>query len=119
MTKFICWNVNGIRAWYKKGALGELLKEKPDVFCFQETKAHEDQIPDELKNVPGYKAFFDHSKGKKGYSGVAIYLNEKVSKIKSHLRLMANRTLGRLRFTCHLPTGYTRFNIFYIFPACV
>ena len=86
MTKFISWNVNGIRAWYKKGALEELLKEKPDIFCFQETKAHEDQIPDELKNVPGYKAFFDHSKGKKGYSGVAIYLNEKVFSLRPSVR---------------------------------
>jgi exodeoxyribonuclease-3 len=74
MTKIISWNVNGIRAWYKKGALEELLKEKPDVFCFQETKAHQDQLPQELKNVPGYKSFFDHSKGRKGYSGVAVYV---------------------------------------------
>jgi exodeoxyribonuclease-3 len=72
--KIISWNVNGIRAWYKKGALEELLKEKPDVFCFQETKAHENQLPEELKKVPGYLSYFDHSKGKKGYSGVAIYI---------------------------------------------
>jgi len=76
--KLISWNVNGIRAWYKKGALEELLKEKPDIFCFQETKAHPEQLSEELRNIPGYFSYFDHSKGKKGYSGVAIYLNDKL-----------------------------------------
>jgi exodeoxyribonuclease III len=76
MTKIISWNVNGIRAWYKKGALKELLKEKPDIFCFQETKAHHEQLPEELRNVPGYQSFFDHSKGRKGYSGVAVYVKD-------------------------------------------
>ncbi|MEI7513587.1 MAG: exodeoxyribonuclease III [bacterium] len=80
--KLISWNVNGIRAWYKKGALKELLKEKPDIFCFQETKAHHEQLPEELRNVPGYISYFDHSKGKKGYSGVAIYVSNKL-KIKN------------------------------------
>jgi exodeoxyribonuclease-3 len=84
MTKIISWNVNGIRAWYKKGALKELLKEKPDIFCFQETKAHHEQLPEELRNVPGYTSYFDHSKGKKGYSGVAIYVkNELLSPLSS------------------------------------
>jgi exodeoxyribonuclease-3 len=78
MVKIISWNVNGIRAWYKKGALKELLKERPDIFCFQETKAHHEQLPEELRNVPGYQSFFDHSKGRKGYSGVAIYINQKL-----------------------------------------
>jgi exodeoxyribonuclease-3 len=83
MTKIISWNVNGIRAWYKKGALKELLKEKPDVFCFQETKAHHEQLPEELVNVPGYQSFFDHSKGRKGYSGVAVYVKSIKYKVES------------------------------------
>ena len=78
MTKIISWNVNGLRAWYKKGALAELLKEKPDIFCFQETKAHHEQLPEELRNVPGYQSFFDHSKGRKGYSGVAVYVKDEL-----------------------------------------
>lgn len=71
--KIISWNVNGIRAWHKKGKLNWIIKEKPDMFCFQETKAHPDQLPLELKEIKGYIAYFDHSKGRKGYSGVAIY----------------------------------------------
>jgi exodeoxyribonuclease-3 len=84
--KLISWNVNGIRAWYKKGAMEELLKEKPDIFCFQETKAHPEQLPEELRNIPGYISYFDHSKVKKGYSGVAIYLSDKLLSLRPDLK---------------------------------
>ncbi len=80
--KLICWNVNGIRAWYKKGCLEEILKESPDVFCLQETKAHPEQLPADLLNPEGYYSYFDHSKVKKGYSGVAIYTKEKPTKVE-------------------------------------
>ena len=79
--KIISWNVNGIRAWHKKGKLEWLLKEDPDMFCIQETKAEFEQLPEDLKNVDGYHAYFDHSKGRKGYSGVAIYSKIKPEKI--------------------------------------
>ncbi|MDD5318487.1 MAG: exodeoxyribonuclease III [Candidatus Pacebacteria bacterium] len=71
--RILCWNVNGIRAWHKKGHLEWLLKESPDIFCVQETKAHPEQLPEELRNPDGYHSYFDHSKGRKGYSGVAIF----------------------------------------------
>lgn len=74
--KIICWNVNGIRAWYKKGCLDWVLSEKPEFFCVQETKAHPEQLPVDLLSPDGYIGFFDHSKGRKGYSGVAIYINK-------------------------------------------
>jgi len=80
--KIISWNVNGIRAWHKKGKLDWLLKESPDMFCIQETKAEFDQLPEELKNIPGYYPYFDHSKGKRGYSGVAIYSKKEALKIE-------------------------------------
>ena len=42
--KIISWNVNGIRAWYKKDAeqktFSWFLKQNPDFFCIQETKMH-------------------------------------------------------------------------------
>ena len=80
--KIISWNVNGIRAWYKKGKLEWLIKESPDMFCIQETKAEFNQLPEELKNIQGYYPYFDHSKGRKGYSGVAIYSKKKADKIE-------------------------------------
>lgn len=71
--KIISWNVNGIRAWYKKECLGWVLSQKPDIFCIQETKAEKIQLPDELANVGGYYSYFSHSMERKGHSGTAIY----------------------------------------------
>lgn len=74
--KIISWNVNGVRAWYKKGSLDWVLEQRPDIFCLQEMKAHEEQLPDGLRQIPGFKLYMDHSKLKKGYSGVATYISE-------------------------------------------
>jgi len=80
--KIVSWNVNGIRAWYKKGMFDWLLKKSPDIFCFQETKAHPDQLSEDLRNPKGYFSYFDHSRTRKGYSGVAIYTKVKPEKVE-------------------------------------
>jgi exodeoxyribonuclease-3 len=49
--RILSWNVNGIRAAYKKGFLDWINKEKPDIICIQETKAQQEQLPDELINI--------------------------------------------------------------------
>jgi len=68
--KIYSWNVNGIRAVDKKGALAEFItKEQPDVICFQETKAHETQLDLEF---PEYEKYWNSAK-KAGYSGTAIW----------------------------------------------
>lgn len=85
--KIYTWNVNGIRAWSKKGALEWLIGQEPDIFCFQETKAHPDQLTHDLKNPVGYKSYFDHSKLKKGYSGVAIYTKTEPVAVKDSFNL--------------------------------
>ncbi len=71
--KIISWNVNGIRAVHKRGDWEFFGKSKADIFCVQETKAEAPQIPDEVRSPDGYFSFFDHSKGRKGYSGVGIF----------------------------------------------
>jgi len=71
--KLVSWNVNGIRANVKKGGFDWLMNESPDIFCLQETKAHPDQLDADIVSPAGYTSYFDHSKGRKGYSGVAIY----------------------------------------------
>jgi len=80
--KLLSWNVNGLRAFYKKGAFNSIFEVNPDIFCLQETKAHPDQLPPELINPDGYHAYFDHSKMRKGYSGVAIYSKIKPEKVE-------------------------------------
>jgi exodeoxyribonuclease-3 len=51
--KILCWNVNGIRALKNRGFLEWLQKESPDILCLQETKAHLDQLDDDLREPPG------------------------------------------------------------------
>ena len=70
--RIISWNVNGLRAAHKKGILEWMATDAPDILCIQETKANEDQLPDEIREIPGYKSYF-FSAERKGYSGVAIY----------------------------------------------
>jgi exodeoxyribonuclease III len=72
--RIISWNVNGLRANVKKGGFDWLLQEAPDIFCMQETKAHPDQLEEGVRCPAGYQSYFDHSKLRKGYSGVAIYI---------------------------------------------
>ena len=76
--KIISWNVNGIRAFYKKGQFDWLVSQNADIFCLQETKALPEQLGEEIKNPAGYTSFFDWSKGRKGYSGTAIYVKSEI-----------------------------------------
>ncbi len=80
--KIVSWNVNGIRAVHKKDFLDSFREISADIFCIQELRAEEDQIPDELKNIPGYQSFFNPSKIKKGHSGTAIYSKIKPEKVE-------------------------------------
>jgi len=65
--------VNGIRAVQKNGFIDWVLSEQPDILCLQETKIQGDQLTDELKQIPGYQAYFSFAE-RKGYSGVATYV---------------------------------------------
>ncbi len=78
--KLISWNVNGLRAVVKKGNFDALFELDADAICLQETKAHPEQLPPEVRTPAGYFSHFDHSKGRKGYSGVAIYVKSKYEK---------------------------------------
>jgi len=79
--RILSWNVNGIRAVYKKGFLQWLMTNKPDILCIQETKASEEQLPDDLRNIQGYHTFYVSAE-KKGYSGVALLSKEEPSRIE-------------------------------------
>ncbi len=112
--KIISWNVNGLRASIKKGAFDWLLQESPDIFCLQETKAHPDQLTENARNPKGYHTYFDHSKIKKGYSGVAIYTKNKPNKVEYGLGVEELDQEGRFLaafyeklvvITCYFPNG--------------
>ncbi|MBP5565893.1 MAG: exodeoxyribonuclease III [Bacteroidales bacterium] len=69
MTKFISWNVNGLRAVAGKGFADIFADLDADFFCIQETKLQEGQIDLEFL---GYTSYWDYAE-KKGYSGTAIW----------------------------------------------
>ena len=63
----------------------------------QETKAFEEQLPEDLKNIEGYKLFLNPADPeiKKGYSGVAIYSKLKPNKeIKNKTILVEPRAFS-------------------------
>ena len=94
--KIISWNVNGLRAMYKKENWDEVFKKKPDILCIQETKAHPDQLLDEIKNYKNYFSYFSSSRIKKGYSGVALYSKIKPDKVEYGMGLKKFDQEGRL-----------------------
>jgi exodeoxyribonuclease III len=74
IMKIIAWNVNGIRAIFKKNFLEFFNESKADIYCIQEIKVHADDTPDEIKQIgamTGYKTYFNGA-DRKGYSGTAI-----------------------------------------------
>lgn len=74
MLKIFSWNVNGVRAVLKKGALQDFVFEhQPDILCLQEIKARPEQVD---YDFPGYKVFWNPAK-RPGYSGTAILVSSR------------------------------------------
>ena len=70
--KLISWNVNGLRAAWKKGLPDFIASERADILCVQETKIQADQLTEEMRQPHGYHSYW-HGAEKKGYSGVVTY----------------------------------------------
>lgn len=78
--KLYSWNVNGIRAVIKKGALTAFIEaHDPDIICLQETKAQQGQVEIDL---PQYEEFWNSAE-KKGYSGTAIFTKQKPISVRN------------------------------------
>lgn len=68
--KLYSWNVNGIRAVVRKGALQQfMVRHKPDILALQETKAKQGQAEIDFE---GYEQYWNSAE-KPGYSGTAIF----------------------------------------------
>ena len=77
-------NLASIKAAWDKGLKQYIETTKPDIFCVQETKLHEESKPsvDSFK-LNGYKGYFNFAE-KKGYSGTAIYTKIKPISVKKN-----------------------------------
>ncbi len=68
----VSWNVAGIRAAIRKGLWDFIHQDNSDIYCFQETKARIDQVPNSLDKPAGYFEYWNPAE-KAGYSGVATF----------------------------------------------
>ena len=93
--KLISWNVNGIRAVYKKGAFDAMLTLDADIVGIQETKCTPDQLALAVTSPSGYFSYFDSAKERKGYAGVAVYTKIKPEKVEYGLGEDEYDTEGR------------------------
>jgi len=78
--EIISYNVNGIRAAINKGLDKWIKKTDYDIYCFQETKAWEEQVDTEWAEKLGYHQYW-FSAEKKGYSSVAIFTKEEPQRV--------------------------------------
>ena len=104
--KLISWNVNGIRAAWKKGLPEFVAAQNPDVLCLQETKIQLDQLTPEIKDLPGYRSHWSMAE-KKGYSGVVTYTRPEPVAVSTNFGSPALDTEGRV-----LHMEYPDFHLF-------
>lgn len=93
--KITSWNVNGIRAAYKKDFLKWFVKTNADIVCLQEIRVQSEQMPKDLIKPEGYYSYFNFA-GRKGYSGVAIYTKKKPLKAEYKLGVKRFDQEGRI-----------------------
>lgn len=92
--KIISWNVNGIRGVQKNGFMDSLEKMAPDIICFQETKAQDDQVQATLFGLD-YE-LFSFSAVKKGYSGTAVLTKTTPISVKKGIGIEEHDQEGRV-----------------------
>lgn len=76
MKTIISYNINGIRAAFKKGLAEWISDLGPDIVCLQEIKANPDQFNQQAFNEIGYECYINSAE-RPGYSGVAILSRHK------------------------------------------
>ncbi|MEW6351341.1 MAG: exodeoxyribonuclease III [Thermodesulfobacteriota bacterium] len=107
--RLFSWNVNGIRAAYKKGLLEWVREASPDILCVQETKASPEQLPKDLLEPQGYHAFWDKA-DKKGYSGVGVYTRTPPAAVHTGMGISRFDSEGRI-----LRLDFDRFVLFNVY----
>ena len=101
MSKFISWNVNGLRACYDKGFADAFNRLEADFFCLQETKMQEGQLDVQFE---GYQSYWNYAE-KKGYSGTAIFSKVKPLSVTYGLGIEEHDHEGRV-ITLELESYY-------------
>jgi len=93
--RIISFNVNGIRAIMNKNFEQSMVEMNPDIICFQETKAQDEQVAEALKCFSDYR-LYSNSATKKGYSGTAILTKVKPLSVLMDLGIEEHDNEGRV-----------------------
>jgi exodeoxyribonuclease III len=113
-VRIVSWNVNGLRAAHKKGFLDWLAAEKADVVGVQEVRAHEEQLPEEVRSPKGWRATHFVSAVRPGYSGVGLFARKAPDEVETLLGVKEMDAEGRLQVArfgrltlvnCYFPNG--------------
>jgi len=107
--KLISWNINGIRAAWKKGFLDFVAAQQPDILCVQETKIQLEQLTPEMKDVGDYRSYWSMAE-KKGYSGVATYTKPEPQAVQTTFGSRALDMEGRV-----VHAEYPDFHLFNVY----
>jgi exodeoxyribonuclease-3 len=99
----ISWNVNGLRAVLGRTLPQFVADTQPDVICFQETKAAEENVAD-MAWAQGYNAVWCSAE-KKGYSGTLVLSKAKPKSAVCGLGLPDHDGEGRV-ITAEYPGFY-------------
>ncbi len=99
------WNVNGIRACYKKGFHTFLEDCGADVLGLQEVRARPDQVPAELLGDENWETRFIAAE-RAGYSGVGLFCRQAPDELET--------SLGRPEFDAEGRVQIARFGSMYV-----
>ena len=78
--RIITLNLNGIRSAVNKGFLAWLARQRADVVCVQELKAHHGDLDDDVRNPGSLQGHF-HCAERPGYSGVGLYCRRRPDEV--------------------------------------
>ena len=95
MLSIVTLNCNGLRSAIKKDFLAWVEKQNPDIICLQETKIHQRDLNEQLKNVLLYDTYY-FSAEKPGYSGVAIWAKAKPKAVYTGIGIPSYDTEARI-----------------------
>ena len=117
--KLISWNVNGIRAVWKKGFEEFVYTHQPDILCLQETKIDADKLAKEKLTLEGYRQYSTFA-NRKGYSGVTTFVRSEVHveedniahgighpEFDSEGRFLVSRHKDFILYNMYIPSGTT------------
>jgi exodeoxyribonuclease-3 len=105
------WNVNGIRALFRKEADKWLWEQGANVICLQEVKATQEQLEESGNIIPSDQNVYWNHAERKGYSGVATITD--VAPVEVVYGMGEERFDGEGRMIqTHFP-DFTLFNIYF------